>query len=246
VTESRARSAVAEYSQRLAARDWVANHEGNVSVRAGEGRFLCTPTAVAKARVDEGQVLVVDAAGNRVSGRGRPFSELGLHLSVYRARPDAGAVIHAHPPTATGFAAAGVALEPATLVETVVSLGPSIPLVPFAAPGAAAAAALPQHVAGACVCLLAGNGVIAWGVDLEQAYLRVEHVEQLARVQLVARQLGGARAIPREAVPALVEAHRKAFPASAGPPAPGHANATDPNFVRVVTEEVMRMLAKAP
>ena len=106
------------------------------------GRYLATPTATSKAAVRADGLVVVDDAGAKVGGRGKPFSEIGLHLTVYANRGDVHAVIHAHPPTATGFAVAGVPLDEAFLAEAVVSLGPGVPTVPFAAPGPDACRAL--------------------------------------------------------------------------------------------------------
>jgi L-fuculose-phosphate aldolase len=210
MSESALRAAVADYAARLHARGWVANHDGNVTARLAEGRFIATPTALSKAAVRADALLVVDDAGARLSGPGRPFSEIGLHLTIYRARPDVQAVVHAHPPTATGFAVAGVALPEAMLAEAVVSLGPRVPTVPFAAPGPSACQALQPFVAEHDAVLLGGHGVLTWGVDVEQAYLRLELVEQLARVALVATQLGGARRLPDAVLPALLEARAKA------------------------------------
>src|SRR5437870_4723408 len=114
MNEQALRTLVADYSQRLHARGWVANHDGNISVRlppeSGMARFLCTPTATSKAAVTPDSLLIVDESGARVSGRNRPFSEIGLHLCVYQQRPDVHAVVHAHPVTATGCAVAGRAL----------------------------------------------------------------------------------------------------------------------------------------
>jgi rhamnose utilization protein RhaD (predicted bifunctional aldolase and dehydrogenase) len=100
------------------------------------------------------------------------------------------------------------------LAEAVVSIGPSIPLVPFAAPGPAAASALRPYLMEADALLLESHGVLTYGEDLEQAYLRMEHVEQVAKIVLLARQLGGAKEIPASALPALLEARKKAFPRS--------------------------------
>jgi L-fuculose-phosphate aldolase len=210
MSEQSLKAAVADYSQRLHARGWVANHDGNVTVRLGQGRYLSTPTATSKAAVGAEDVLTVDEGGAKLSGRGKPFSEMGLHLTVYRNRADVNAVVHAHPPTATGFAVAGVALSQPMLAEAVVSLGVGVPTVPFAPPGEAACNALGAFVAAHDAVLLSGNGALAWGADLEQAYLRLELVEHLAKVALVAHQLGGVRAIPSTAIPALLEARRKA------------------------------------
>jgi L-fuculose-phosphate aldolase len=212
MSEQSLKAAIADYSQRLHARGWVANHDGNITVRLGGGRYLATPTATSKAAVGAEDVIVVDEGGAKVSGRGKPFSEIGLHLTVYRNRPDVNAVVHAHPPTATGFAVAGVELSQPILAEAVVSLGVGVPTVPFAPPGPAACNQLAPFVSGHDAVLLAGNGALAWGADVEQAYLRMELIEHLARIALVAHQLGGVRPIPATAIPALLEARRKAFP----------------------------------
>src|SRR5262245_48817886 len=199
-SESQLRAELADYAQRLHARGWVANHDGNLTARLGDGRFLATPTATSKAAVRADSLLVVDEAGARVSGRTKPFGEIGLHLTVYRNRPDVNAVVHAHPPTATGFAVAGVALEQPFIAEAVVSLGVGIPTVPYAAPGAAACQALAPFTTSHDAVLMANHGVIAWGADVEQAYLRLELVEHLARIALVARQLGAIQPLPASSI----------------------------------------------
>src|SRR5687768_11631221 len=106
----RLRQDVARYAQLLHERGWVANHDGNVSVRDAPGEFLCTPTAWSKRLVSPEDVLVVDISGKVRAGRRKLFGEWHLHRAVYTARPDAMAVLHAHPPTATGFSVAGRSL----------------------------------------------------------------------------------------------------------------------------------------
>jgi L-fuculose-phosphate aldolase len=216
------RERVVDFARRLHARGWVANHDGNLSVRLAAGRVLATPTATSKAAVTLESLLVVDDAGEKRSGPGKPFSEIGLHLTVYANRPEVRAVVHAHPPCATAIACAGSSLlERVFLAEAVVSLGPRIPTVPFAAPGKSACAALAPLVAEHDAVLLGQHGVLAWGVDVEQAYLRVELVEHLARIAIEAEKLGGVKPLPAEVVPALLEARKKAGlgVATAAPPA---------------------------
>jgi len=228
MTDVKLRTQITDYSRRLHARGWVANHDGNLSVRLGDGRFLCTPTAFSKAEVTSDSLITVDTGGAVVAGRHRPFSEMVLHLCVYKERSDVNAVVHAHPPHATALAATGRALDQPFLPEAVVSLGPSIPLVPMSAPGPAAAAALRPYAVGYDAVLVAGNGVFTWGSDIEQAYLRLELCEHLARIYLLALPAGGVQPLPPALLPPLLEARRKAglgpeargVSAPAPPPAP--------------------------
>ena len=195
----------------LHARGWVANHDGNITVRRGPGRFLATPTAVSKARVDHQNLIEVDGAGKRISGTARSFSEIGLHLTVYPGRDDVGAVVHAPPPCATALAASRAPLvERPFSPEVVVSLGPWIPTVPLAAPGAAAEQALAAYVGDVDAVLLGGHGVLAWGADLETAFLRLELVEHHARIAITAQATGGVRPLPASMLPALCAARAKA------------------------------------
>lgn len=204
------RHEVARYARKLHAAGWIANHDGNVSARAGHGRIVITPTSISKADADEATLVLVDLGGRVLEGTKKPPSEVELHLAVYRARPDVEAVIHAHPPTATGFGVAGVELGTPPLPEAVVSLG-KIPSAPFAMPKAPEAAhGVAKLAAEHDAMLLPGNGALTLGETLEQAYLRMELVEHCAKIELVARQLGGARSLGAEQVASLLEARRKA------------------------------------
>ncbi len=199
------------------ARGWVANHDGNVTVRRGPGRFLATPTAVSKATVDHQSLIEVDDNGKRISGTASSFSEVGLHLAVYRCRADVNAVIHAHPPHATAIACSGATLiERPFMPEVIVSLGPWIPTVPFAAPGAAAHEAIAKFAGDVDVALIANHGVVAWGADLETAYLRMELVEHHARIALAAQAAGGVRPLAAAVLAPLLASRAKAGLGQAG------------------------------
>ena len=202
---------VVEYSKRLADRGWVANHDGNITVRMEDDLFLVTPTAFAKAKVERESLLYVNGRAEKVSGRTRPFSELNLHLFSYRARPDIAAVIHAHPVHACAFAVRGEPILSTMLAESVVSLGAEIPLVPYAMPKTPESTqVLNEAMRQSDVILMENHGVIAVGPDLETAYLRLELVEHLATIQFKATQLGGARTIPNADIESLLEARKKA------------------------------------
>lgn len=207
-----ARANVAQVSRRMHAAGWVANHDGNVSVRLGRDRILITPTATSKLDVQESGLVVVDFAGKVVEGTRKPPGETELHLAAYRARPDVDAVLHAHPPYATAFGAARVPLEPMCLPEAVVSLG-RVPLAPFALPKTPLATeAVARALSDADAVLLPGNGVLTVAPDLALAFLRMELVEHLAKVLHHARALGGAVPLPDEEMEKLLAQHRKAFP----------------------------------
>ncbi|MBM4370058.1 MAG: class II aldolase/adducin family protein [Deltaproteobacteria bacterium] len=236
------RREVARISRRLWERGWVANHDGNVTVRLEGGRVLATPTAVSKGDVREEDVLVLDGASGKVlSGARRPFSELYLHLEAYRVRDDVHAVVHAHCPVLCSFAVAGLEVDPAILPEAVVSLGPRIPLAPPALPGSLPAKQQIQALARLFdVILLSSHGPVALGADLEQAYLRLELAEHVAGIQQRATWLGGARRIPEAWLDPLLKSRRKA---GLGPEARGLSPAV-PALADAPVEELVAALVR--
>jgi L-fuculose-phosphate aldolase len=213
-TQEFLRADLVRFSQAVHAKGWVANHDGNLTCRYAEGQLLSTPTAVSKGAVAPEMLIVVsDQDGSVLQGTRKAFSELKLHLAAYRARPDIGAVIHAHPPQATGFAVCQQPLDPSIMAETIVSLGPRIPLVPFGLPGETQLdEELSQALSQADVVMLGNHGVLAVGPDLETCMLRIELLEHLAKITLVARQLGGAVSLPPETVQKLSDKHASIFP----------------------------------
>jgi L-fuculose-phosphate aldolase len=227
-------------SHKLAFRGWVANHDGNVSVRAGDGRFLATPTAVHKGDVDHTMLVVVDEGGTVLEGSRKIFSEWELHRAIYRARPEVQAVVHAHPPYATACAVAGFLLSAPVMVEPVVSLGAGIPNVPFFMPKDDAGLALLSDAATrADVVIIDNHGPLSWGTSLEQAYLRMELVEHQAKIQTIARSLGGARPLPEGALQSLLDARQKAgLLAPAESPRVIEEPAISQMIARIVAEEL--------
>jgi L-fuculose-phosphate aldolase len=181
----------------------VVANEGNLSVRLDEHRILVTPSGKCKGRLAVEDLLVTDLLGDVVYGAGRPSSEMQMHLLYYRSRPDVRAICHGHPPTATGFAAAGRALEEPVLPEVIVGLG-KIPLASYGTPGTwELCAGLEPLVHNYDAILLANHGVVTCGPDLGTAYQRMETVEQFARVLLTAELLGGPHLLPRAEVQKL-------------------------------------------
>ena len=204
------RAQVAEVSRHLHSRGWVANHDGNVTARDGT-RFIATPTATSKRLINERDLIELDAKGQVTGGRGRVFGEIGLHLVIYERRPDVGCVVHAHPPSATAISVTrGNPIERPFIAEALVSLGPVIPKLPYAQPGDPAKAALAPWAELVDAVIVGNHGVFAWGADPEQALLRLELVEHLARIAIEAAPLGGVEPLPESAIGPLLAARAKA------------------------------------
>ncbi len=205
-TDLKHRHEICRVGRWLYGKGFVVASEGNLSVRLDANRILVTPAGACKGRLLSDHLMITDLEGNVVSGTGNPSSELQMHLLFYRLRPDVRAVCHAHPPTATGFAAAGRELEEPVLPEVIITLG-KIPLAPYGTPGtwelcARIESLVPTHDA----ILLENHGVVTCGPDLITAYQHMETVEHFARVMLTAESLGGPRLLTRTDVQKLMAA----------------------------------------
>jgi L-fuculose-phosphate aldolase len=199
------RAAMVECGRRLWDRGFVASNDGNISVRLDDSRLLTTPTGVSKGFMTPDMMVVTDMDGRTLAGDRRPSSELKMHLEVYRQRPDVRAVVHAHPPTATGFAVAGIPLDRAVLAEVITTLG-SIPIAEYATPSTEELpAAIRAYIRSHDGLLLANHGALAVAGDLFGAYYRMETIEHFARISLVARTLGREHVLSRREVLRLQE-----------------------------------------
>jgi L-fuculose-phosphate aldolase len=185
------RAEIVEIGRRLYERGLITATEGNISVRTDAG-LLVTAGGVSKGFLTPELIVETDADGVRLGGASRVSSEIAMHAAIYRRRPDVSAVVHAHPPAATAFAVAHLPLDEPLLAESVLVLG-RVPLVPYAPPSTAALAeAVADAIgAGAVAVLLANHGAVTVGQTLARAHERMETLEHVARVALLARQLGG-------------------------------------------------------
>jgi len=182
----------------LGARGILVADDGNLSVRCPDGSILITARGVRKDRLRRRDLVRIDARGEGIDGEALPSTELGLHLEVYARRPDVGAIVHAHPPCATGFAIARVRLSQDCLAEAALALGP-VPVVPFSAPGTEEVAeAVRPFLAGHQALLLAHHGAVVFGADLESACRRMERLELVARAVVAAGLIGEPRCLSRE------------------------------------------------
>lgn len=189
-SERHYRAEIVHFGRMLHQRGYVAAMDGNLSVRLDEDRVLATPTAMCKGTMRPSDLVVVDLDGRRVSGRRNVSSEIGMHVLIYRMRPDVRGIVHAHPPTATGFAAAGLALNQPLVCEVVIGLG-SIPLARYGTPGTSELAeALEPLIPDYDALLMSNHGVVAYADDLAHAYMKMETVEHFAQIALVTHLLG--------------------------------------------------------
>lgn len=193
----------------LHARGFIAACDGNISVRLDKHRVLVTPTAMSKGMMKPADMVIVDMSGRKIKGRREVTSEIGMHLLIYRMRPDITAIVHAHPRTATGFAAAGLALDQPLVCEVVIGLG-QIPLAPYGTPGTPELAkTLEPLVSDYDAILMANHGVVTYGSDLQSAYMKMETVEHFAQIALVAHLLGRQQPLENEDIEKLVLARNK-------------------------------------
>lgn len=204
-TEQQFREDIVKVGRLMFDKGWVASNDGNVSIRMDDGCILATPTGVCKGMMKAEDLILCNLQGERLCGDRERTSEMGMHLTIYNVRPDVKAVVHAHPPVATGFAAAGRALDVALLPEVVISLG-WVPLAEYGLPGTPALTqGMLRYIPKYDALLMANHGVVCYGDDVFQAYSRMEIVEHFARITLVAELLGGARALPRVEVQKLFD-----------------------------------------
>src|SRR5215217_5146481 len=201
--ESQLRADIVEVGRRMYARGYTASNDGNISVRLGADRLLMTPKSVCKGFMTPDMMCITDLQGKKLEGNRDPSSEMLMHLEVYRRRPDVNAVVHAHPPTATGFAVAGIPLDRAVLAEVVTTLG-SVPIAEYATPSTKELPeAVRKYVKAHDGMLLANHGALTLGTDLFAAYYKLETIEHFAKISLVARMLGRENLIAREEVDRL-------------------------------------------
>ncbi len=185
---------------------WVAANDGNVTAKLPDGTFLATPTGISKAFITPEKLLHINAKGEVLEGAEglRPSSEIKMHLRCYEKRGDVGAVIHAHPPGATGFAVAHRSMDMYNMIEDVAVIG-SVPLTPYGTPSTSEVPdAIESYLDEHDVMLLENHGALAVGSDIVTAFYRMESLELWAKITINAIILGGSYDISRENIDKLI------------------------------------------
>ncbi|MBZ5648105.1 MAG: class II aldolase/adducin family protein [Acidobacteriia bacterium] len=221
-SERQHREDIVRFGRMIHGKGFVAATDGNLSVRLDHDTVLSTPTGMSKGMMEPEDLVVVDMQGKKVMGRRNVSSEIAMHLQIYWLRPDVKGIVHAHPPTATGYAACGLPLNQALVSEIVLALG-CIPVAKYGTPGTpelttALEPLIPQYDA----ILMANHGVVTYGEDLTRAYMKMETVEHFAKIALVSHLLGRPQLLSDADVSKLMVAREKyEGVTSAAPRAPG-------------------------
>ena len=206
IEEQEAREAIVEIGRRLHERGLISGIDGNISIRLSKSRVLVTPSGVNKGYLRPSDLLIVDIEdGSKVKGKGKPTSEIRMHLEAYRLRSDIGAVVHAHPPTAVALSVAGVSLSQCFIAEDLLQYG-IVPTAPYATPGSEdVPRALARYIVDHEAVMLERHGSVTVGRTVYEAYNRLESLEHTAKITFMALQLGNPKPLPDREVERLIE-----------------------------------------
>lgn len=207
MTEKEIKDQMCDICHKMWQLGWVAANDGNISVRLPDGNFIATPTGISKSFITPEKLVKINAKGEVIEGQPgyKPSSEIKMHLRCYSERPDVNGVVHAHPPTATGYAVAGLSLDCYSMIETVVALG-SVPLTPYGTPSTMEVPeAITPYLKDHDAMLLQNHGALTVGADVLTAYYRMETLELFAKISLTAHLLGGAKEIPKNQIDKLLD-----------------------------------------
>ena len=210
-TDFEIKKEICEIGRRIYQDGFVAANDGNISVKIDENTYFTTPTGVSKGFMTPDMICKVDGNGNpkEKTGKYRPSSEFKMHLKVYKERPDVNAVVHAHPPIATSFAIAGIALDKLIMPEAIIFLG-AVPIAQYGTPSTMEIPeSLEPYIQDYDAILLANHGALSFGCDLNTAFFRMESTEFYAKLTYYATMLGGAKEIPCGEVKKLIDLRKQ-------------------------------------
>jgi len=203
------RELMCEVGRRMYAREFVAAHEGNLSIRLDDGNILCTPTMQCKGFLKPDELCVIDNEMNQISGPMKATSEIRLHLEIYRQRKDVCAVVHSHAPHATAFAVANRPFPCGVLAEPELFLG-EVGLAPFETPGTDEfAKSVSPFVQNTNAILLANHGVVTYAEDLEKALWMTEILDAACKTIILSSAIGGPQRLSKQQSRELAKARQR-------------------------------------
>jgi L-fuculose-phosphate aldolase len=196
---------ICDIGRRIYNKGFAAGNDGNISFRLSENEVLCTPTMISKGFMKPEDLCVVDMEGNQLSGKRKRSSEIRLHLTIMKARPDIKSVVHCHPPHATAFAVAREPIPQCVLPEVEVFLG-DVPITQYATPGDQkfADTVLP-FVQKSNVIILANHGTVSFGESVEKAYWWTEILDAYCRILMLSKDLGRVTYFKKDEAQALLD-----------------------------------------
>ncbi len=182
---------ICEIGRRVYSKGFAAANDGNISYRVGENEVLCSPTMICKGFMKHEDICMVDLDGKQLAGTKKRTSEILLHLTIMKHRPDIKAVVHCHPPHATAFAVAREAIPQCVLPEIEVFMG-EVPLAPYETPGAQGFAdTVVPFLKATNTIILTNHGTVSFGKTLEEAYWKTEILDAYCKILILSKQLGG-------------------------------------------------------
>jgi L-fuculose-phosphate aldolase len=200
------KQAVADCMNRLYQKGLTTTSGGNISLRVSDKLILLTPSATDKGNMRADQIAEIGMDGTNHTPHLKPSGETSMHLQIYKRRPDVLAIVHAHPPMASVFAVSDKQLNVRLIAESYAIIGqPAV--APYALTGTQELAdAVADGLTGNTTCVIMKNhGVLTVGTDLLQAFDRMEVLENTAKINIFAAQLGGAQELNDEQCTALDE-----------------------------------------
>lgn len=182
---------IVEIGRRVYNKGFAAANDGNISYRLGENEVLCSPTMICKGFMTPDDICMVDLDGNQLAGQKKRTSEILLHLTIMKERPDVKAVVHCHPPHATAFAVTREPIPQCILPEIEVFMG-EVPLAPYETPGGQKFAdTVKPFLKATNTLILTNHGTVSFGKTLEEAYWKTEILDAYCRILILSKQLGG-------------------------------------------------------
>src|SRR5438309_8074806 len=189
INERKLKEEICEIGRRLYNKGFAAANDGNITIRLNEREVLCTPTMVSKGYMRPEDICKVDYEGKQLAGTKKRTSEVLLHLSVYKTRPDVQAVVHCHPPHATAFAVAREPIPKCILPEVEVFLG-EVPMAVYETPGGQKFAdTIVPYVKECNTIILANHGTVTFGPTLENAYVNSEIIDAYCKILILPKPL---------------------------------------------------------
>jgi L-fuculose-phosphate aldolase len=177
---------------------------GNISCRVGPNEVISTPTMLSKYELTPADLSMVDLEGNQIAGQRPRTSEVLLHLEIYKAVPEARAVVHCHPLHAGAYAITGRVPPNALMSEFELFVG-KMALSSYETPGTAAfAKTVLPYVREHNTVLLANHGMVCWADTVTHAEWNAEVAENYCATLMLASQLGALSYIPEGKVEDLL------------------------------------------